>query len=104
MKGEGGGMAQESLLQMLEELAIKAKSFERERIEAVAKMQALERETEQLKELIALAESKVGEMLNADSHQDMPTGQAARRATIPSLRSEEMQEVEKRFPRAFTPD
>jgi FtsZ-binding cell division protein ZapB len=97
-------MSQKSLLQMLEEVAIKAKSVERERSEAVAKMQALERETEQLKELISLAESKVGEMLNADSHRDMPTGQAARQVALPSLPSQELQEVKKRFPRAFTPD
>ena len=63
-------MAQETLLEKLEEAASKARSLEGEKTEAVARIQALEREAEELKETISLAESKADEMLKENPAPD----------------------------------
>ena len=60
-------MAQESLLQKLEEAASRAALLERENSEAVVRIQALETEVMELRKLISLAEAKADEMLKADS-------------------------------------
>jgi hypothetical protein len=67
-------MAQESLLQMLEDLASKVRSFELEKRQAVAKAQTLERENRELISLITLAGKKVDEMLRigADDETSQP--------------------------------
>jgi hypothetical protein len=56
-------MAQESLLQMLEDLASRVRSLELEKRQAVAKAQTLERENRELISLITLAGEKVDEIL-----------------------------------------
>jgi septal ring factor EnvC (AmiA/AmiB activator) len=80
-------MAQEPLLQMLEQLATRIKSLEREKREVAAKTQALEREVEELRDMIWLAESKVEQMLKGDP---------------PPLSSEQLEELKRRFPLLFT--
>jgi hypothetical protein len=62
-RGERRRMAQESLLQRLEELASRVKSLEREKRQAAARIQALECEVVELTALIAQASVKVDEML-----------------------------------------
>jgi hypothetical protein len=56
-------MGQKSLIQMLEEVASKLRSVEREKAEAVARGQTLEREAAELRNLISLASAKVDEIL-----------------------------------------
>jgi len=86
-------MAQESLLQMLEELASKVRSLqsykresaarmqalEREKDEAVARAQALERESTELVSLITVAGERVDEILkigaNGDISQPQPVNE-----------------------------
>lgn len=96
-------MAQELLLEKLEGLASKAKLVEGEKAEAVARIQELERDVDELKELIAVAESKVDEMLKNESAPDLSKEPSTRKAqtTLPSLALEELQDVKRRFPRAF---
>ena len=83
-------MAQESLLQMLEELASKVRSFElekrqatakiealeRERNEAVATAQGLRRENTELISLITLAGKKVDEILKIGANDNVSQPQA----------------------------
>ena len=104
-------MAQELLLEKFEGLASKAKLLEGEKAEAVAKIQDLEREIGELKELISLAESKVDEMLGGESAPDVskepPTSKA--QVTSVSLGSKGLEELvedstksEKKTKRRFT--
>ena len=79
-------MAQESLLQMLEDLASKVRSLELERRQAAAKMQALEREKNEavataralerevgeLVSRVTLAGEKVEEILKVGANDEMP--------------------------------
>jgi len=67
-------MAQESLLQMLEDLAGRVRSLELEKRQAAARAQALERENKELISLITLAGEKVDEMLKigADDETSQP--------------------------------
>jgi len=99
-------MAHKSLLQMLEEVAGNVRSLEREKSADTAKIQALEREVAELRNVISLAESKVDEMLKAECASDVsvepPTPKD--QVTLPSLPSEELQDVKRRFPRAFGTD
>ena len=78
-------MAQELLLEKLEGLASKAKLIEREKAEAVAKIQNLEREAEELKEIISLAESKADEMLKEDSAPDTSSEPVTHKADTTSV-------------------
>jgi len=118
-------MAQESLLQMLEEVASKVRLLEREKGEAVTRIQALERENREavartqtlerevgeLVSLITLAGEKVDEILKVGANDDVPQSQAV---TVPgeSKHSEQMgefsadplRELEGRFPHVFTSD
>ena len=57
-------MAQESLLQMLEDLAGRVRSLELEKRQAAARAQALERENKELISLITLAGEKVDVLIN----------------------------------------
>jgi hypothetical protein len=65
-------MAQESLLQMLEELANKVRSLEREKRQADITIQGLEREVGELASLITLAGEKVDEILKVGATDDIP--------------------------------
>ena len=56
-------MGQKSLIQMLEEVASKLRSVEREKAEAVARGQTLEGEVGELRHLVSLASAKVDEIL-----------------------------------------
>ena len=91
-------MAQQSLLQKLEEAASKARLLEREKSEAVAKIQALEREAGELRNLIFLAESKADEMLKGVSATD------ASSSPVTSKASRGLEELKRLFPLAFTSD
>jgi|GEM_PF-1439293 hypothetical protein len=109
-------MAQEALLQKLEEAASKAKSLEREKNEAIAKIQTLEREAGELRNLISLAESKADEMLNGGSAPDASRGPVTPKAQVTSvpLASKGFEELvepsvsqlekpKQRYPRPFSP-
>ena len=110
-------MAQELLLEKLEGLASKAKLIEREKAEAVAKIQELEREAQELKELISVAESKADEMLSEGVVPDMPKRPVTPEAQVTSAplaskgfeqlaeptRSQQ-DEMKRRFPNAFKSD
>ena len=83
-------MAQESLLQMLEDLATKVRLLERKNAEAIAKVEALEREKSEavataralerevgeLVSLITLAGEKVEEILKVGADDDVSQPQA----------------------------
>ena len=82
-------MAQEALLQKLEEAASKARLLGREKSEAIAKMQALEREAVELSNVISLAELKADELLKDGYAPD-----ASMAPVIPS----QTEEQKRRFP------
>jgi hypothetical protein len=69
-------MAQKSLLQMLEEVAGKVRLLEREKMEAVARIQVLEREVDALAALISLAGAKVDEILRVGAKDEISQPQA----------------------------
>ena len=69
-------MPQESLLQMLEDLASKVRLLELEKRQATARAQALEREVGELVSLITLAGEKVEEILKAGANDDVSQPQA----------------------------
>lgn len=110
-------MAQESLLEQLEELASKATLLQRENGEALARVQVLECEIGELRDLISLAESKADEMLHGGSAPDSPrrpVTPSAETANVP-LASKGIEEVaapsgsekdkpKRRFPIAFSFD
>ena len=56
-------MAQNSLIQMLEDLASRVRALEREKKQAAATIRALEREVGELSAIIAQASAKVAEAL-----------------------------------------
>jgi len=104
-------MAQELLLEKLEGLASKAKLIEREKAEAVAKIQELEHEAQELKELISVAESKADEMLSEGAVPDMSKRPVTPEAQVTSapLASRGLEELvedstksEKKTKRRFT--
>jgi len=104
-------MAQELLLEKLEGLASKAKLIEREKAEAVAKIQELEHEAQELKELISVAESKADEMLSEGAVPDMSKRPVTPEAQVTSvsLASKGLEELiedstksEKKTKRRFT--
>jgi putative FmdB family regulatory protein len=64
-------MPQESLLQMLENLASKVRLLELEKRQAAARAQALEREVGKLAALITLAGEKVEEILKVGAKDDV---------------------------------
>ena len=110
-------MAQESLLQKLEEAASRATSLGREKSEAIAKIQTLEREAGELRNLISLAESKADEMLTGGSPLNASRGPVipkAKATSVPLVSKgfEELVEPsvpqqekpKRRYPRAFSPD
>lgn len=88
-------MAQDTLLPRLDEAVRRAKLLVCEKDEAVAKMRSLEREARHLRSLVSLAESKVDEILKDAS--------AALGTDAPET-SKRPEELERRFPRAFTSD
>ena len=69
-------MTQKSLLQMLEEVASKLRLLEREKRDAVTRIQALEREVGELSSLITLAGAKVDEILKVGVNDEMSRPQA----------------------------
>jgi hypothetical protein len=78
-------MAQKSLVQMLEELASKVRSLERQKSETVVRIQALEREAGELRAIIAQASEKVDEMLRDGTAADIPQPRAVNEAaTLPA--------------------
>jgi hypothetical protein len=104
-------MAQELLLEKFDGLASKAKLLEGEKAEAVARVQELEREVGELKDVVSLAESRVDEMLGGESVPDVskepPTSKA--QVTSVSLGSKGLEELvedstksEKKTKRRFT--
>jgi DNA-binding protein H-NS len=104
-------MAQELLLEKFEGLASKAKLLEGEKAEGVARIQDLEREIGELKELISLAESKVDEMLEGESAPDVSKEPSTSKAQVTSvpLASKGLEELvgastesEKKTKRRFT--
>jgi hypothetical protein len=104
-------MAQELLLEKLEGLASKAKSIEGEKAEAVARIQELETEVGELKELISLADSKVDEILEVGgaphvSRKQVSSVPLASKGFEELIRpsASELDGLKKRFPHAFTPD
>jgi len=60
-------VAQDTLLQKLDEAAGRAKQLVKENNEATARIQPLEREASELRSIISLAVSKVDEMLKGES-------------------------------------
>jgi hypothetical protein len=108
-------MAQESLLQKLDEAAGRTRLLEREKNEAMERIQSLEREASELRSLISLAESKADEMLKDGPAPDVSKGQVppkaqAASAPLASKGLEELvepsasrqEELKRRFPHAFT--
>ena len=108
-------MAQESLLQKLDEAAGRTRLLEREKNEAMERIQSLEREASELRNLISLAESKADEMLKDGPAPDVSKGQVtpkaqAASALLASKGLEELvepsasrqEELKRRFPHAFT--
>jgi hypothetical protein len=108
---------EKSLLQMLEEVSSKLGLLESEKREAVTKIQTLEREEIELKNLISLAESKADEMLKGGSAPDTSKGPVTPKAQVTSvpLASEGFEELmgpsaskgeemKRRYPRVFSPD
>jgi cell shape-determining protein MreC len=67
-------MAQDALLRKLEEVDRRAKMLVTEKDEATAKMRSLEHETNHLRSLISIAESKADEILKGVSTADAPSG------------------------------
>jgi len=98
-------MAQELLLDKLEEAATKTRLLEREKAAAVARIQTLEREVGELKDLISLAESKADEMLEGgsapDASRDSEPPASKVSAKLPPLPESEQEELKRRFPHAF---
>jgi putative FmdB family regulatory protein len=78
-------MPQESLLQMLEDLASKVRLLELEKRQATARAQALEREVGKLAALITLAGEKVEEILKVGAKDDVSQQKAVNaQATSPA--------------------
>jgi len=123
--GERRDMTQESLLQMLEEVASKVKLLEREKREAAARIQALEREKREavagaqalerevgeLVSLITLAGAKVEEILKVGANDAASQTQAV---TVPAesmglghlgeFSPDPQAESKGRSPRVFSPE
>jgi hypothetical protein len=109
--GEGRDMAQKSLLQMLEELASKVRLLEREKREAVARIQALERENSGLTSLISLASEKVDEILKGGANDEISQPQAV---NVPAgskgleqlgeFSADKQRELKERSHRVFRPE
>jgi hypothetical protein len=88
-------MAQKSLLQMLEEVAGKVRLLEREKMEAVTRIQVLEREVDALAALISLAGAKVDEILKVGAKEEISQPQAVN----PPVASNELERLGE-----FSPD
>ena len=91
-------MAQETLLRRLDEAVHRTGLLIHEKDEAVAKMRSLEHEAKHLRSLVSLAESKVDEILEDVTATLGPDSVGAPRT------SGRFEELERRFPRAFTSD
>ena len=77
-------MAQESLLQKLDEAAGRTRLLEREKSETMKRIVSLEREASELRSLISRAESKADEMLKVGPATDVPKGQVTPKAQAAS--------------------
>lgn len=110
-------MGQQALLQRLDEAASKARLLEDQKAEAVARIQELEREVGELKDLISLAESKADEMLEGNPTPDVSRGRAPPKAQVTSAplasrgleelaeaSASEQKELKRRFPYALKQD
>lgn len=104
-------MADGWLLKGLEDLANKVKLLERQNMEAIIKIQTLERETREMAALIALATAKVDEMLKDGATADMSQPQAAygppksvARDWPGGLPAERKNQTKRLFPKAFISD
>ena len=110
-------MGQQALLQRLDEAASKARLLEDQKAEAVARIQELEREVGELKDLISLAESKADEMLEGNPTPDVSRGRAPPKAQVTSAplaskgfeqlaepTGSQQDEMKRRFPNAFKSD
>ena len=104
-------MTQRSLLQMLEELASKVRSLEREKKEAALTIQGLEREVGELGALIAMAAQKVDEMLEEGTTGSMSRPRRVNPPVISKTReqpgessSESQRETKERSSKAFRLD
>jgi hypothetical protein len=103
-------MAQSSLLQMLEDLSTRVRLLEREKKQAAATIQALEREVGELGAIIAQASAKVDEMLKGSTAADKSQPGAAN-APVESKGLEERmgpstsqpKDLNRRFPRVYDP-
>ena len=102
-------MAQKSLLQMLEEVASKVRLLEREKREAVARIQALECEVSELISLITLAGAKLDEILKVGANDEISQPQAV---NVPAeskgleqlgeFSADPQKQLKGRFPHAFS--
>jgi len=110
-------MARESLLEQLEELASKATLLHRGNGEALVRIQVLECEIGELRDLISLAESKADEMLHGGSAPDSSTRPVTPKTQVTTapLASKGLEELvapsvsekdkpKRRFPIAFSFD
>ncbi len=103
-------MAQESLLQMLEELATRVKSLEREKKQAALTIQGLESEVGELGALIAQASEKVDEMLKEGTSANMsqppavnPPATSTSRERLGEFSPDPQKQPKRLFPHAFIP-
>jgi peptidoglycan hydrolase CwlO-like protein len=98
-------MGQKSLIQMLEEVAGNIRSLEHEKAENTAKIQALERQVDELRNLISLAESKVDEMLEGgsapDASRDPEPAASKVSMELPKPPAFDQEETKRRSPHAF---
>jgi hypothetical protein len=103
--------AQKSLLQMLEDIAIKVRLLERERNEAVAAARALEREVGDLAALITLADEKVDEILKIGANDEIsqpPTVNVPKGSTfrewLGEFSADPQRQPKRLLPQVFIPD
>jgi hypothetical protein len=73
-------MAQESLLEKLDEAGGRIRLLEREKNEAMKRIESLEREASELRSLVSLAEAKADEMLKGGPAPDVSKGQVTPKA------------------------
>jgi predicted nucleic acid-binding Zn-ribbon protein len=73
-------MAQESLLQKLDEAAGRTRLLERENSEALKRIESLEREASEVRNMISLAVSKADEMLKCGTAPDVSKGEVTPKA------------------------
>jgi hypothetical protein len=103
-------VTEKSLLQMIEEVASKVRLLEREKSEAVTRIQTLEREVGELSNLITLAGTKVDEILKVGVNEEMSRPQAVNmplkskgHERLGEFSPDPHKELKGRSPRVFDP-